>query len=90
MRDIALWTPSSTTPETIEKIIQENAGELLMHLSLFDTFLPAQAGKKPEKTSYAFRLVFQSMERTLTDEEVNGIMNTISLKLRENPDFQIR
>jgi len=42
--------------------------------------LSAQADEKEGRVSYAFRLVFQSMERTLTDEEVNVLMKKISLE----------
>ena len=71
VRDIALWVPAGTKAESIEKIIRENAGLLLVRLDQFDTF------QKGEKVSYAFRLVFESPERTLTDEEVNGVMKGV-------------
>lgn len=67
-RDIALWVPSGTDAGAIEGVIRKNAGELLVRLDQFDRF------EKEGKISYAFRLVFESTERTLTDEEVNGIM----------------
>ena len=51
---------------------------------LFDEF------KKGDKISYAFRLVFQSFDRTLTDTEVNDIMNKITNKIKENDDWQVR
>src|SRR3989344_6678602 len=60
-RDIALFVPGITNPDEIEKVIRENAGELLVRSGLFDKF------EKEDKISYAFRLVFQSQERTLTD-----------------------
>ena len=51
--------------------------ELLVRLDQFDTF------EKEGRTSYAFRLVFQSPERTLTDGEVVVRMDAISAALRE-------
>lgn len=72
MRDIALWVPTGTKSEDIEKIIRDNAGPLLVRLDQFDRF------EKEKKISYAFRLVFLSFDRTLTDDEVNGIMKTVS------------
>ena len=83
-RDIALFVPGITNPDEIEKVIRENAGELLVRSGLFDKF------EKEDKISYAFRLVFQSQERTLTDREVNTAMQKISSKLTENKDFEIR
>ena len=83
-RDIALFVPRDASPDEIEKVIREHAGKLLVRLRLFDKF------KKGDKISYAFRLVFLSQERTLTDEEVNTAMQKISSKLTENKGFEIR
>jgi phenylalanyl-tRNA synthetase beta chain len=75
-RDIALWVPQGTDARIIEQTILDNAGPLLVRLDQFDSF------EKEGRTSYAFRLVFESMERTLTDEEVNAHMETLSAALR--------
>ncbi len=71
-RDIALWTPSGTESAEVMRLIRENASELLMRLDQFDTF------EKEGRVSCAYRLVFQSMERTLTNDEINGIMAGIA------------
>jgi phenylalanyl-tRNA synthetase beta chain len=72
LRDIAVWTPEGTTAEAVAELIRDNAGALLFRSDIFDTF------SKGGKTSYAFHLVFQSMDRTLSDEEVNGHMKTVT------------
>src|SRR3989338_8178223 len=72
VRDIALWTPAGTEPETVLSIIRAQAGQLLVRSELFDRF------EKGEKTSLAFRLVFQSFEKTLTDEEVKAVMEKVN------------
>ena len=82
-RDIALWAPFGTDEEFTESIIKDNAGELLVRLDQFDTF------EKEGRVSYAFRLIFQSMERTLTDDEVNAIMDRISTSLSK-ADYEVR
>ncbi len=80
-RDIALWLDADSrgldAEETLKQTIRGQAGDLLVRLDLFDRF------EKDGRVSYAFRLVFESMERTLTDEEVNAIMEKISDALRE-------
>ena len=58
-------------------------GDLLQKSYLFDEFT------KGEKTSLAFRLVFQSFERTLEDKEVNAIMEKVSAAFRSQ-GFEIR
>jgi len=71
LRDIALWVSTGTDVGFTKSHIEEAAGPLLKRCDLFDTF------EKEGKTSYAFRLVFDSMERTLTDEEINKLMEAV-------------
>ncbi len=90
VRDIAVFVLESNSNNTssddeaqivwqvIEKGIEiSGAKELLVRHSLFDIF------KKEGKTSYAFRIVFQSMEKTLTDGEVSPIMAKINSAIKE-------
>jgi len=58
---------------------------------LFDEFKkPASPAGGDGKISYAFRLVFQSYDRTLTDQEVNSILTKITEKITEKKDWQVR
>jgi len=75
LRDIATWLPDLQTPPDAEKIIKSEGGEWLVRVNLFDQF------SKNDKTSCAFRLVFQSMDRTLTDEDVNAVIARITKAL---------
>lgn len=77
LRDIAVWIPSNVSPEKLLGIVEREAGDLLIRTTLFDVY------EKDDKTSYAYRLVFQSYEKTLTDEEVNVIMESINEKIAE-------
>lgn len=83
LRDIALWTTGHVDAGELEKLIQDSAGPLLVRIQLFDEF------RKGDRTSYAFRMVFQSMEKTLTDAEVNAVMEKVSAALKEK-GFEIR
>ena len=89
IRDIAVFTPEGTKPEEVFEIISKEAGTLMIKNRLFDVFT-----KKLEdgssKTSYAYRLIFQSYERTLTDDEVNSIMQKITDKMNANNGWQVR
>ncbi|MDZ4227198.1 MAG: hypothetical protein U1D26_01840, partial [Patescibacteria group bacterium] len=73
VRDIALWVPSGDDPEEILKVIRSHAGELLVRSGKFDEYKNEKTGK----TSYAFRLVFQSFDCTLTDEDANARMESV-------------
>ncbi len=75
-RDIAVWIPEGVRPEILIDIYKDFGTELLAcEPKLFDSFT------KDKRTSFAYRLVFQSKERTLTDEEINKIMSEITEKI---------
>ena len=83
VRDVALWTPKDTDSDAVIATIREHAGELLVRAELFDRF------EKGERISLAFRLVFQSFDRTLTDEDANQRMESIYAALKKE-GFEIR
>lgn len=92
LRDIAVFVPPQNTEEDIVKIIEQNSGPLLIRApKLFDRFEKKNKETgEVEKVSYAFRLVFQSHERTLSDDEVNAIMDKITLALNKNAGWHVR
>ena len=80
-RDIAIFVPESVGESVVWSVIEKGIKDaksesLLVHHSLFDVF------KKEGKTSFAFRLVFQSMDKTLTDEEINLVMEKINAEIK--------
>jgi len=84
-RDVAVWMGEGENPEELKKILKKEATHLLIREPyLFDSFT------KNGKTSYGFRLVFQSFEKTLTDDEINIIMAKIGHKIKENSRWELR
>ncbi len=77
-RDIALWVPAGTVADEVLAVIRKAAGDLVVRSAKFDEF------KKGDKQSYAFRLVFQSFDKTLTDEEANKFMDNVYAAVRDN------
>lgn len=75
-RDVAFWGPEGVFHDKIENLIRAESGELVVRVMEFDTFT------KDGRVSYAYRIVFQSNERTLTDDEVNAVMEIIYTALR--------
>lgn len=84
LRDIAVWLPKKFSSEDILEIIKEQAGDLLVRSSLFDVY------EKEEKISYALHLVFQSKEKTLTDDEINEIMKKITEIINSKEGWEVR
>ncbi len=83
-RDVAVWVLEGITAETVTHLITQYTGEYLVRgPRLFDTF------SKDGKTSYAFRMVFQSFEKTLSESDITPIMDTIYTALSD-AGYEIR
>jgi len=89
IRDIAVFVPEGTEEKKIFDIIIEKAGPLLVRTRLFDVFTKKFPGGT-SKTSYAYRLIFQSYEKTLSDEEVNKIMVEMTEVLNKQGGWLVR
>jgi phenylalanyl-tRNA synthetase beta chain len=77
VRDIAFWTGAETSEEDAQSIIEKNAGQLAIRIDCFDRF------EKEGRVSYGFRIVFQSYEKTLTAEEVDAKVASVSSAISE-------
>lgn len=85
LRDIAVWVADGKgDSHTVLEMVQKSAGDLLVRADLFDTFT------KDGRTSYAYHLVFQSREKTLTDHEINDIMEKVTVLLDAQEGWQVR
>lgn len=99
VRDVATWVPTSpgapikggesafefdTMKQEILKLNLQNVEKVYM----FDSFTK-KLDDGSEKTSIAFRIIFQSSEKTLTDGEVESEMEKVNNYLKDN-NFEIR
>jgi phenylalanyl-tRNA synthetase beta chain len=86
-RDIAFFVEDSLgkSEDDIENLIKAEVAKqpLIENHFRFDIF------KKDGKTSYAYRFVFQSYEKTLTEEETKGVMGEIA-RVLASQGFDIR
>ncbi|MEI6479019.1 MAG: phenylalanine--tRNA ligase subunit beta, partial [bacterium] len=89
VRDIAVFVPGENKEEEVLKNIKIQAGELLVKSDLFDVFTKTDE-KGEKKTSYAFRLIFQSFNRTLVEKEIEEIMNRLTLALNSKEGWKVR
>lgn len=93
-RDVAVFVPGERHAENdvlniIVNSLTEDQKKLLVQTTLFDVFTKQKEGE-PVKTSYAYRLVFQSAERTLTEDEVVGAMKAITEALSVQVGWEVR
>ncbi|HMO78196.1 MAG TPA: phenylalanine--tRNA ligase subunit beta [Candidatus Paceibacterota bacterium] len=70
-RDVSFWATNQVAETEIQTLLQKNAGPLCVRVTHLDTFT------KDNRTSYAFRLVFQALDHTLTDIELEPVMERV-------------
>ena len=74
-KDIAIVVDKKSVSKDIEKVIKSAGGSLLTNIEVFDVYTGVGVGI--DKKSIAYSLTFSDMKKTLTDEEINGLMDKI-------------
>ena len=74
-KDIAFVVDKSLTSKEVEKAIKNGGGSLLTDIEIFDVYTGVGIGL--DKKSMAYSLTFSDNKKTLTDDEVNALMNKI-------------
>ncbi|HEX3734815.1 MAG TPA: phenylalanine--tRNA ligase subunit beta, partial [Solirubrobacterales bacterium] len=80
-QDLAVVVPTEVTAVAVRDAILEGGGELLRSAEVFDLYAGEQLGEG--RKSLALRLEFRAPDRTLTDEEVGAMRDSIKAKLGE-------
>ena len=82
-RDFALLVDSSVAFESVYKVARQTEKSLLKEINLFDVY---EGKNLPEgKKSYAVSFTLQDTTKTLTDEQIDKIMN----KLQKNLEAEV-
>ncbi len=83
VRDISMVVSSATPVGVLLEAIQSASPTLIEDVDLIDYFENEQKIGRAQK-SVTFRIIFQSEERTLTDSEVNVMMEKITTLLQND------
>ncbi len=87
-RDLALIVPKLTPYEALEKTVQKIKLNKLQAVQLFDVFESEKLGEG--KKSMAISFTFLDEEKTLTDTEIDGMMNKIMTAMEKDLNAEIR
>jgi phenylalanyl-tRNA synthetase beta chain len=74
-RDLAVIVLESRAAATVQAAIRRHAGDLLLEERLFDLYRGAPLAA--DEKSLAYRLVFGTKDRTLTESEVDAAMTAV-------------
>ena len=86
--DLAVIVEEKTPGARVQAIIQAAGGDLLVDVTLFDLYRGEQIGAG--KKSLAYRLTYQSPDRTLTDAEAARVRERIVKRLKEEVGAVLR
>lgn len=87
-RDLALILNKATKYSEVEDIAVKTNKKLLKEINLFDIYEDDKIGA--EKKSYAVSFLFQHNERTLTDQEVDDLMQKLIVRYEKKLNATIR
>ena len=80
-KDLAVVVDKNVTAGEIATYIKKAAGSLLIGSEVFDVY--TGAGMEENKKSLAYSLEFGAADRTLTDEEINQVLDKIIINLEK-------
>ena len=89
VRDVAFWIPDGIELDRFPSYFLDTIDSAIAGSNLEITINFLDQFQRDTRTSLAYRLIFQSFNRTLTDEEVNSIMEKVYTKLKAQ-EFEIR
>ena len=87
-KDLSILVDKNITAQEIELKIKKSAGANLQSYEVFDVY--TGKGIEESKKSIAFSLTFGKQDRTLTDEEINEVMNKIIANLEKDFRAELR
>ena len=87
-RDLAIIVPRPLQYDALETTLKNMGLNKLKEIKLFDIFESEKLG--PEKKSLAISLTFLDEEKTLTDTEIESMMNTLMQTLEKKLNAEIR
>lgn len=89
VRDISFIVARGFIPNDYFDLVREVAGDLIEQVELLDTY-ENEAKIGAGKVSYAYRVTYRSIDRTLTNEEVSTLHTKLEKATVENFSAKIR
>jgi len=78
-KDIAFWIPEDFVENDFFELARGIAGDIVERMEMVDEFTNPKKGK----TSKCYRITYRSMDRSLTNEEVDALQDELRVKAEE-------
>lgn len=88
LKDVSFWLAENNAmhPNDLFEVFRENAGDIVEQVELIDEFTHPKTGR----ASQCFRTTYRSMDRSLTDEEINAIQDKVRDELVDRFQVELR
>ncbi len=88
IRDLAILVPQGTKVVEILNKMNIGGGKLVRDIDLFDVY--SGEGIPQGKENFAFHIIYQARDRTLSSKEIDKVHQRITETLEENPAWEVR
>lgn len=86
-KDVSFWLPEEGfTENNLCELVRSKAGDLAESVTLIDNF----TNKKTGRTSHCYRIAYRSMERSLSDDEINVLQEAVREALASQLMVELR
>ncbi len=87
VQDVSFWLPEDGfTENNLCEVVRGIAGDLVESVELIDNF----TNPKKQKTSHCYRIAYRSMDRSLTDQEINDLQDAVRGSLTDDLKVELR
>jgi phenylalanyl-tRNA synthetase alpha chain len=86
LKDIAFWLPDLYVENDFFELARGIAGDLIESMELIDEF----TNKKTNRTSKCYRITYRSMDRSLTNEEIDALQEELRVKSADLLGLEVR
>ncbi|KAF8661180.1 hypothetical protein HU200_057293 [Digitaria exilis] len=84
-KDMSFWINDAFTENNLCEVVRGIAGDLAEEVKLIDNFT-----NKKGMTSHCYRIAYRSMERSLTDEEINNLQLNVREAVKNKLNVELR
>lgn len=85
-KDVAFWISDKFTENNLCEVVRSQGGDLVEEVKKIDDFTHPKTGR----TSHCYRVTYRSMERSLTDDEINAIQNSVRDRITDELGVELR